>query len=90
MVNAGFRLSSVDLDYLQSAPRHSDAAGESDSAATQLDVEGEVRWREQHTRYEEQMVPQRVVGVQQGSVASFPLRMKHADTYIGERTVLVG
>ncbi|KAI9749578.1 MAG: putative ubiquinone biosynthesis monooxygenase [Lichina confinis] len=90
MVNAGFRLSPVDLDYLQSAPRHSDAAGESDSAATQLDVEGEVRWREQHTRYEEQMVPQRVVGVQQGSVASFPLRMKHADTYVGERTVLVG
>ena len=35
-------------------------------------------------------VPRRVSGVQPGTVASFPLRMRHADTYVGERVALVG
>ena len=30
------------------------------------------------------------MGVQEGSVASFPLKLRHADTYIGERVALVG
>jgi ubiquinone biosynthesis monooxygenase Coq6 len=36
------------------------------------------------------MVPIRVAGVQDGSRASFPLSMKHSDTYISERVALVG
>ncbi len=35
-------------------------------------------------------IPQQVLGVQEGSIASFPLKLRHADTYIGERIALVG
>lgn len=75
MVNAAFRLGTVDLGYL-----HTLEGGQ----------EEEVAWREQHTAFEEGKIPRRVVGVQEGSVASFPLKMRHADTYIGERVALVG
>lgn len=75
MVNAAFRLSPVDLEYL-----HSIQAGQAD----------EIAWREKHTRFEPEKIPQRIVGVQEGSVASFPLRMRHADTYTSERIALVG
>ncbi|ESK94906.1 ubiquinone biosynthesis monooxygenase coq6 [Moniliophthora roreri MCA 2997] len=41
-----------------------------------------------------EMVPPLVMSLQQGSIASFPLRFNHTETYIGEgqgaRTVLVG
>ncbi|ODA78307.1 hypothetical protein RJ55_05688 [Drechmeria coniospora] len=75
MVNAAFRLSAVDLAYM-----HTQAAGQDE----------EYRWRMQHTPVDLEVVPQTVVGVQEGSVASFPLRLRHADTYIGERIALVG
>lgn len=75
MVNAAFRLSLVDIAYMHTQP------------SGQVD---EVAWREQHTKLDAGLVPQRVVGVQEGSVASFPLRMRHADTYVGERVALVG
>ncbi|KAF3762587.1 ubiquinone biosynthesis hydrox [Cryphonectria parasitica EP155] len=75
MVNAAFRLSPVDLEYL-----HSQGSGQ----------EEEVSWRMQHVSVQPQIIPQTVVGVQEGTVASFPLKMRHADTYIGERIALVG
>ncbi|KAE8442309.1 hypothetical protein EG329_003509 [Mollisiaceae sp. DMI_Dod_QoI] len=75
MVNAAFRLSPVDLAYL-----HTQASGQVD----------EVAWRTQHTNFDVEKIPQQVVGVQEGSVASFPLKLRHADTYIGERVALVG
>jgi ubiquinone biosynthesis monooxygenase Coq6 len=75
MVNAGFRLSATDLEYLHTMP-----TGQ---------VE-EVAWREKHTTVNERSIPMRVADVQQGTVASFPLRMRHADTYTGERVALVG
>lgn len=75
MINAAFRLSPVDLAYMHTLP-----SGQAD----------EVSWREQHTKYHSQLIPQRIVGIQEGSVASFPLKMRHADTYIGERVALVG
>jgi ubiquinone biosynthesis monooxygenase Coq6 len=75
MVNAGFRLSPTDLEYL-----HRLSAGQ----------EAEVAWREKHTPVNERAIPQRVASVQPGTVASFPLRMRHADTYTGERVALVG
>lgn len=75
MVNAAFRLSPVDLEYL-----HSQTSGQ----------EEEVAWRMQHVSVQPETIPQRVTGVQEGSVASFPLKMRHADTYIGERVALVG
>ncbi|KAI9720077.1 MAG: hypothetical protein M1812_003204 [Candelaria pacifica] len=75
MVNAAFRLSPVDLTFM-----HTQDQGQAD----------EVAWREKHTHVDPTLIPQRAVSVQQGSVASFPLRMRHADTYVGERVILVG
>lgn len=75
MVDAAFRLSPVDLEYL-----HSQGSGQ----------EEEVSWRLQHASIHPGAIPQPIVGVQEGTVASFPLKMRHADTYIGERVALVG
>jgi ubiquinone biosynthesis monooxygenase Coq6 len=75
MVNAAFRLSPVDLSYL-----HTLSSGHAD----------EVAWRYQHTPFDTQRIPQQVISVQEGSIGSFPLRMRHADTYIGERVALLG
>ncbi|KAI9714995.1 MAG: putative ubiquinone biosynthesis monooxygenase [Chrysothrix sp. TS-e1954] len=75
MFNAAFRLSSVDLQYMHTV---------SDGQADELD------WREQHTSYDRTLVPNRVTEVLEGTLASFPLRMRHADTYVGERVALAG
>ncbi|KAI1335629.1 hypothetical protein F5Y15DRAFT_409041 [Xylariaceae sp. FL0016] len=75
LVNAAFRVSPVDLEFMLTMP-----SGQED----------EVLWRLQHTRFDAQATPQSVIGVQDGTVASFPLKMRHADTYIGERVALVG
>ncbi|RPB22836.1 ubiquinone biosynthesis hydrox [Terfezia boudieri ATCC MYA-4762] len=76
LVNAAFRLSHVDLQYYESeAP---------------ADLADDIAWRENDTPVDESRVPPRVIGVQDGSVAAFPLKMRHADTYIAERVALVG
>ncbi|KAI1333173.1 hypothetical protein F5Y16DRAFT_354998 [Xylariaceae sp. FL0255] len=75
LVNAAFRLSTVDLQFM-----HAMSSGHGD----------ELSWRSQHTQFDARAVPQSVIGVQEGTVASFPLKMRHADTYIGERVALVG
>jgi ubiquinone biosynthesis monooxygenase Coq6 len=75
IVNAAFRLSTVDLAYM-----HSQSNGQAE----------ELAWRLQHARFDSDRVPREVIGVQEGSVASFPLKLRHADTYIGERVALVG
>ena len=75
MVNAAFRLSPVDLTYL-----HTITDGQVD----------EVAWRRQHVQVNEEILPVEVVGVQDGSVAPFPLKMRHADAYTTERIALVG
>ncbi|KIW07607.1 ubiquinone biosynthesis monooxygenase COQ6 [Verruconis gallopava] len=75
MVNAAFRLSMVDIDYM-----HTISEGQRD----------EFDWRMQHTATNEQDLPMRVVGVQEGTVAPFPLKLRHADSYVMERIALVG
>lgn len=75
MVNAAFRLSPVELKYL-----HEMEKGQAD----------EVKWRESQAVLKEEIIPKRVIGVQPGTVANFPLKMRHADTYIGERVALIG
>ncbi|KAI0817621.1 hypothetical protein GGR55DRAFT_621250 [Xylaria sp. FL0064] len=75
LVNAAFRLNTVDLQFM-----HTLSSGQED----------ELAWRLQHTHFNTQAIPQSVVGVQEGTVASFPLKIRHADTYIGERVALVG
>lgn len=75
LVNAAFRLSPTDLAFM-----HTQSSGQED----------EYSWRLQHTPFDQRAVPQQVTAVQEDTVASFPLKMRHADTYIGERVALIG
>jgi len=75
MVNAAFRLTPTDLKYLHTLP-----TGQHD----------EIIWRTQHTPFDPALVPPQITSVQANSIASFPLRMRHADTYTGERVALLG
>lgn len=80
MVNAAFRLLPVDIDFMLT--HH-----ESVSPASEL------AWRETSTNSKSLGLPStfpRVSEVQEGTVASFPLRMRHADTYTGHRIALIG
>jgi len=74
-VNAAFRLTTTDLAYMHTQP-----SGQADEYA----------WRMQHTSPDFPAIPRTVVGVQEGTIASFPLKMRHADTYIEERVALIG
>ena len=75
MVNAAFKLDPVELQYL-----HTLEGGQAE----------EVAWRERHHSVKETKIPKTVTDVQSGTVASFPLKMRHADTYVGERVALIG
>ncbi|KAK3341731.1 hypothetical protein B0T25DRAFT_351347 [Lasiosphaeria hispida] len=75
LVNAAFQLSPADLEFM-----HTQSEGQAE----------EYSWRSEHTPFHSEIIPQAVTGVQEGTIASFPLKMRHADTYIGERVALVG
>lgn len=81
MVNAGFRLEPVDLDYLHKM----DPA---DTAA----ILDEIDWRLDNTPIEDEVnnLPVYVENLQENTRAGFPMRMRHADTYVEERIALVG
>ncbi|USW54472.1 Putative FAD-binding domain, ubiquinone biosynthesis hydroxylase UbiH/COQ6 [Septoria linicola] len=79
MVNAAFRLMMVDINYLLKN--------------AQADVADELSWREPNTDPRATGLPAtlpRATGVLEGTIASFPLRMRHADTYTGHRVALIG
>ncbi|KAJ9495043.1 putative ubiquinone biosynthesis monooxygenase [Exophiala xenobiotica] len=99
MINAALRLSQTDLKYLLSLPAHS----HSDSAKTDTDAdtdanvqhETELRWRLEHTDsapadLTRQQPPPFVTGIQENSLASFPLRFRHATSLINPRVALIG
>ncbi|KAL8724124.1 MAG: hypothetical protein Q9181_006969 [Wetmoreana brouardii] len=77
MVNAAFRLENVDLEYM---------SGLKDGQVEELS------WRCSVTGVQEDEVriPRTVESVQQGSVSSFPLRYRQADSYTSSRVALVG
>ncbi|EEQ88206.1 ubiquinone biosynthesis monooxygenase Coq6 [Blastomyces dermatitidis ER-3] len=94
MVNAAFRLSMVDLKYMFTLPSSSSPESPTDftdpaSAAPSTEHADELAWRLQHTPTPS-YVPPTVTSVQPGTVASFPLRHRHASTYISPRIALVG
>lgn len=79
MVNAAFRLSVVDLNYMFTL--HSNQLSEfqwRDSVypSTASEARGEI--------------PPLVSSVQSGSIASFPLRLRHASSYTTHRIALIG
>ncbi len=77
MVNAAFRLSHVDLDYIF-------------KLGDEAEIVAEIEWRMSVMDVVEQQLPPYVLDVQQDSRASFPLRLRHADSYITERVALIG
>ncbi|KAL1953794.1 hypothetical protein VTO42DRAFT_2255 [Malbranchea cinnamomea] len=79
MVNAAFRLSMADLKYMLSLP-HPPSPSE---------VSSELSWRLQHTPLPSH-VPPLISAVQPNTIASFPLRHRHALSYISPRVALIG
>lgn len=82
MVNAAFRLSMTDLQYMM----HMTTVSDTD---TENPHEKELVWRLQHTP-QPTHIPPPVTALQEGSKASFPLRFRHATSYISPRVALVG
>lgn len=77
MINAAFRLEPVDINYMFTIP-----------SGQVL----ELAWRESVTSLHplDIPLPPQIQSIQPHSVASFPLRFRHADTYISSRIALVG
>ena len=75
MVNAAFRLSPTDLAFMHTHP---------------CSPADELSWRLPNTPPSQGRIPDFAVSVQEGSMASFPLKMRHADSYVGQRLALVG
>lgn len=80
MVNSAFRLSMPDLTYMMGMPT---------PTTEPTPHEDELTWRLQHTPQPAHLPPL-ATAVQQGTVASFPLRFRHAAQYISPRVALVG
>lgn len=86
LVNAAFRLGPVDIDYffkhLLTRP----------DGITAAEIQDELDWRLENTPLvdEDNNYPIYVETVQENSRAAFPLKMKHADTYVADRVALVG
>lgn len=80
MINAALRLGQTDLKYLLTLPSDSPDAHET-----------ELRWRLAHTDAPSvARQPPVVTGVQEKSMASFPLRFRHATSLINPRVALIG
>ncbi|KAK5120420.1 hypothetical protein LTR85_006359 [Meristemomyces frigidus] len=81
-VNAAFRLMPVDINYMLA------------TTTTTTDSQAEeFAWREAATPPSSTGLPPNfphITGVQLGTPASFPLKMRHADTYTGHRLALIG
>ncbi|PGH27354.1 ubiquinone biosynthesis monooxygenase COQ6 [Polytolypa hystricis UAMH7299] len=89
MVNAAFRLSMTDLKYMFSLPSSSPEPSTSPSSPSSTPHGEELSWRLQHTSVPS-IVPPPVSSIQPGTTASFPLRYRHASSYISPRVALVG
>jgi ubiquinone biosynthesis monooxygenase Coq6 len=83
MINAALRLGQTDLEYMFNLPP-SETGTETDT-----NHESELRWRLQHTPAPSTNPPV-VTEIQEGSLASFPLRFRHATSLVGPRVALVG
>ncbi|KAH0842214.1 ubiquinone biosynthesis monooxygenase COQ6 [Fonsecaea monophora] len=82
MINAALRLSQTDIKYMFSLPCAEDAAAQH---------EDELRWRLQHTQPPPTArAPPIITGVQEKTLASFPLRLRHATSLTGPRVALIG
>ncbi|KAI8331215.1 hypothetical protein BC941DRAFT_439321 [Chlamydoabsidia padenii] len=81
LVNAAFRLSHVDLAYFYEQLGGDDRF---DSLAS------EVAWRDEVMMNSAHLLPPKVIGVQENSRASFPLKLRNSERYISDRVALIG
>ncbi|EXJ56580.1 hypothetical protein A1O7_06924 [Cladophialophora yegresii CBS 114405] len=82
MVNAALRLDQTDIAYMFTLAR---------SAEADHLHQDELSWRLQHTRPPRTgRPPPTITSIQEGSLASFPLRMRHASSLTAHRTALIG
>lgn len=80
LVNAALHLDQTDIKYLFSLPNS--------SSFTHTD---ELKWRLQHISESSSYPrPPQITAVQPNTLASFPLRFRHASTYVGPRVALIG
>lgn len=88
MVNAGFSLQEQPLGLLNAQILGADASG---TPLTAEDISAMLHTLPMPPVTTEPVVlPQRVRSIPAKSIASFPLRLSHAEEYLGDRTVLVG
>lgn len=85
MVNAAFRLSMPDLKYMMGMQASPDPDPDAENPH-----ENELTWRLNHTLQQPHLIPPPATALQTGSLASFPLRFRHASSYISPRVALVG
>ncbi|KAJ5086761.1 hypothetical protein NUU61_008068 [Penicillium alfredii] len=92
MVNAAFRLSMTDLSYMMrmdGSPPTPLPTSSTEQQDTTTPHEAELAWRLQHTPVPSH-IPPSATALQPGTVASFPLRFRHAAQYVSPRVALVG
>jgi ubiquinone biosynthesis monooxygenase Coq6 len=92
MVNAGFRLPENHLEILHRHLLEADSAGTplSTNSIQTLISQFPSETISTSTSSEPSILPSTVTSIPPKSIASFPLRLSHADSYLGTRTVLVG
>ncbi|SMR54909.1 unnamed protein product [Zymoseptoria tritici ST99CH_3D1] len=82
LLNAAFRVDPIDLDYHLTNP-----------STSSEDLASDLAWRESVTSPSATGLPSsipRITAVQPNTLASFPLRLRHADTYTSHRIALIG
>ena len=80
MINAALRLDLMDINYM-----HTMQTGQVDELAWRESVKAKSD-KENHNSV---LLPE-IIDVQERSIASFPLRLRHADTYTSSRVALIG
>ena len=97
MVNAAFRLPEVSMRHLHDLLLEEQEPITPDSILSEIQWRERSHDIDQHSAYsslcsdvvgippnDADLLPPPVVSIQPGTIASFPLKMTHADTYIGE------
>ena len=92
LINAGYTMHEEPLDALVSKVVEADKAGAPLDAETIKSMISELNLTTNGAfiAAEDAILPAEVSAVEPRTVASFPLRLSHAETYLGTRTVLVG
>lgn len=89
LLNAAFRLSQTDIEYMFTLPSTSPGPSSSTSQQEPGTHEPELTWRLAHTP-SHPSTPPLITALQPGTLASFPLRFRQSSTYISPRVALLG